>query len=83
MSILTPVLDPLIDTYVPSARTNQTLKNDLLAHCQDILKRYPQPRFLVLSGFNLLVLVTLDRERKQISPILPTWLNADVRSKPI
>jgi gamma-tubulin complex component 3 len=40
MSILAPVLDPLVDAYVPSARTNETLKNDLLAHCQDILKRY-------------------------------------------
>ena len=42
MSILAPVLDPLVHAYVPTARTNETLKNDLLAHCQDILKRYPQ-----------------------------------------
>ena len=42
MSILAPVLDPLVDAYVPTARTNEALKNDLLAHCQDILKRYTQ-----------------------------------------
>ena len=42
MSILTPVLDPLVDAYVPSARTDETFKKDLLAQCQDILKRYPE-----------------------------------------
>ena len=83
MSILTPVLDPLVDTYVPSARTNETLKNDLLAHCQDILKRYSQLPLSDAISIKLqsITLVTLDREQKQISLISPTWLSADVRSE--
>lgn len=83
MSILTPVLDPLVDAYVPSARTNETLKNDLVAHCQDILKRYPQLPLSDAISIKLqsITLVTLDREQKQISLISPTWLSADVRSE--
>lgn len=80
MSILAPVLDPLVDAYVPTARTNETLKNDLLAHCQDILKRYTLCySCLIALQLNCNHLVTLDKERKQISLILLTWLNADVR----
>ena len=82
MSILAPVLDPLVDAYVPAVRTNETLKNDLLSHCQDILKRYTLTRLIGLQ-LNCNHLVTSDRERKQISLILLTWLNVDVRSKSI
>ena len=49
MSILAPVLDPLVDAYVPNARTDETLKNDLLAHCQDILKRYTHSYSCVIA----------------------------------
>ncbi|KAF8165302.1 gamma-tubulin complex, DGRIP91/SPC98 component [Crassisporium funariophilum] len=37
MSGASPLLDALVYTYVPISRTNQTLKNELVAHCQDIL----------------------------------------------
>ncbi|KAF8913942.1 gamma-tubulin complex, DGRIP91/SPC98 component [Gymnopilus junonius] len=35
-----PMLDPLVYAYVPAARTNESIKNDLAAHCQDILKSH-------------------------------------------
>ncbi|KAF8205020.1 gamma-tubulin complex, DGRIP91/SPC98 component [Pholiota molesta] len=40
MTSSSPLLDPLIHTYVPASRTNESLKNDLAAHCQDILKSH-------------------------------------------
>ncbi|KAF8974520.1 gamma-tubulin complex, DGRIP91/SPC98 component [Flammula alnicola] len=40
MSPISPILDPLVHTYVPASRMNESLKNDLVAHCQDILKSH-------------------------------------------
>jgi gamma-tubulin complex component 3 len=40
MPTASPLLEPLIHTYVPASRTDESLKHDLISHCQEILKRY-------------------------------------------
>jgi hypothetical protein len=37
MSSNFPLLDPLVHAFVPGSRSNESLKSDLVAHCQDIL----------------------------------------------
>jgi hypothetical protein len=39
MSMVTPVLESLVCSIVVSARDNKPLRDELVAHCQDILTR--------------------------------------------
>ena len=40
MPTASSLLEPLIHTYVPASRTDESLKHDLISHCQEILRRY-------------------------------------------
>ncbi|KAF9485312.1 gamma-tubulin complex, DGRIP91/SPC98 component [Pholiota conissans] len=49
-----PFLDSLVHTYVHASRTNESLKNDLIAHCEDILARKKEAIIFlsILSSYN-------------------------------
>lgn len=40
MATASSLLEPLLHTYVPASRTDESLKNDLVSHCQEILKSH-------------------------------------------
>ena len=61
-------LDFLISSIVPQARDDDVLRDDLLAHCEDILRRFDRDRPILLRapGSDDIATVTSGKTTNQI-----------------